>query len=407
MSEVAFSSRSFCVISGASGGVVAPGGAPLGINAKLRATSPMARRVERFALQSAARDILPGSRTALCLRCRIAGVGAVEVWKSDKHGTAHYGGLQTCGSVWSCPVCAAKITERRRVEVQKAISMHRAQGGEVLLLTLTTPHARGDDLAHLLEMQSKALQSFFRDRSVRAALSPYGGGAARIRAFEVTHGRKGTNNGWHPHYHFLQFVGVKLDAAQLLDLRLRLHARWQFYCLRAGLGSPSFEHGLDVQDGSKADRYVSKWGLEDEMTRGHTKKGRAGGETPFDLLRAFLADPGDKQAAALFQEFSRCFKGRRQLSWSNGLKARFDLVDKADEEIASEVQEDAHLLGLVTADQWRDVLKVKARATVLELASAGGWHAVSRFLWFIEGAHAGVQFDDSMLAEARALILDS
>ena len=38
----------------------------LGINAKLRATSenPMVRRVERFALQSVARDILPDSRTA-------------------------------------------------------------------------------------------------------------------------------------------------------------------------------------------------------------------------------------------------------------------------------------------------------------------------------------------------------
>jgi len=406
MSEVAFSPRSFSLISGTAGGVGAPGGAPLGTNAKLRAASPMARRVERFALQSAARDILPGSRTALCLRCRIAGVGAVEVWKSDKHGTAHYGGLQTCGSVWSCPVCAAKITERRRVEVQKAISMHRAQGGEVLLLTLTTPHARGDDLAQLLEMQSKALQSFIRHRAVKTVLAEMGE-LGRIRAFEVTHGRKGTNNGWHPHFHFLMFTAVSADAAQLMTWRIRLHAIWDSCCQRSGLGSPSFEHGLDLQDGSKADRYVSKWGLEDEMTRGHTKKGRAGGETPFDLLRAFLADPGDKQAAALFQEFSRCFKGRRQLSWSNGLKARFDLVDKADEEIASEVQEDAHLLGLVTADQWRDVLKVKARATVLELASAGGWHAVSRFLWFIEGAHAGVQFDDSMLAEACSLILDS
>ena len=31
----------------------------------------------------------------------------------------------------------------------------------------------------------------------------------QIRGYEVTHGRKGTNNGWHPHFHFLQFVQVK------------------------------------------------------------------------------------------------------------------------------------------------------------------------------------------------------
>ena len=231
------------------------------------------------------------------------------------------------------------------------------------------------------------------------------GELGRIRAFEVTHGRKGTNNGWHPHYHFLQFCQVKADAAQLMDWRTRLYLRWDACCQRAGLGSPSFAHGIDLQDGRKADRYISKWGLEDELTRGHTKKGRAGGETPFDLLRAVLADKEDRQAAALFLEFSQCFKGKRQLSWSNGLKARFNQAEKDDQEISSEAVEDAQLLGLLTVQQWRDVLKVKARATVLELAAAGGWPSVSRFLWFIDGAAEGVQFDADMLSEARALLL--
>ena len=72
---------------------------PLGTNAKLRATfeNPMARRVERFALQSVARDILPDSRTAKCLRIR-AHDKDVQVWKSKNHKTASYGGLQTCGA---------------------------------------------------------------------------------------------------------------------------------------------------------------------------------------------------------------------------------------------------------------------------------------------------------------------
>ena len=121
--------------------------AALGINAKLRATSvnPMARRVERFALQSVARDILPDSRTAKCLRIR-AYDKDVQVWKSKNHKTASYGGLQTCGSVWMCPVCGAKVVERRRGEIQQAMAMHRACGGEVHLLTLTVPHTRFDVL---------------------------------------------------------------------------------------------------------------------------------------------------------------------------------------------------------------------------------------------------------------------
>lgn len=380
-------------------------GGALGTNAKLGARSGMALRVERFALQSVARDILPKTRTALCLRARIKGGEGVGVWKCEKHGTAHYSGLQTCGSVWVCPVCAAKITERRRAEVQQAIQQHRAQGGEVHLLTLTTPHGRGDDLAQLIANQSDALRAFFRQRAVRAVLAEMGE-IGRIRAFEVTHGRKGTNNGWHPHYHLLQFVQAKANKAQLMDWRTRLYLEWSKCCERAGLGVPSFEHGIDLQDGSKADRYISKWGLEDELTRGHTKKGRAGGETPFDLLRSVLADKEDRQAAALFLEFSQCFKGKRQLSWSNGLKARFNQVEKDDQELASEAVEDAELLGLLTVQQWRDALKVKARATVLELAAAGGWPSVSRFLWFIEGASDGVQFDSAMLAEARSLLLN-
>ena len=67
----------------------------------------MARRVERFALQSVARDILPDSRTAKCLRIR-AHDSDVQVWKSKKHKTASYGGLQTCGSVWVCQSAAQR-----------------------------------------------------------------------------------------------------------------------------------------------------------------------------------------------------------------------------------------------------------------------------------------------------------
>ena len=105
-------------------------------NYELRGNGPAGRALRP---QAVARDILPKTRTALCLRARIKGSEGVGVWKCEKHGTAHYSGLQTCGSVWSCPICAAKITERRRLEVQDAINQHRQAGDEVQLLTLTTP----------------------------------------------------------------------------------------------------------------------------------------------------------------------------------------------------------------------------------------------------------------------------
>ena len=56
-------------------------------------------------------------------------------------------------------------------------------------------------------------------------------------------------------------------------------------------------------------------------------------------------------------------------------------------------------------DEWRDVLRVQARGVVLELAAAGVWLAVARFLWFIRGAAQGVEIDAAMVQEARGLIL--
>ena len=381
--------------------------ASLGTNAKLRAAGydPMESRVQRFALQSVARGILPDSRTAKCLRIR-AHNSDVQVWKSKAHGTASYAGLQTCGSVWACPVCSAKIAERRRVELLDAMEMHKAQGGAVSLLTLTTPHQRGDNLVELLAQQGKALQSFLRDFTVKAVFAEMGY-LGQVRALEVTHGRKSAkNNGWHPHFHILQFHQVKGSEADRKDWTARLYLRWVAYCQKAGLGTPSYAHGIKLDNGEKAAQYVTKgmWGLEDEMTKGHTKKGKAGGESPFDLLRAVLADRTDRQAAALFKEFADGFKGKQQLSWSRGLKARFMVDEKTDEELSQEKDDRATLLGLLTVDQWRDVLKVDGRGVLLDIAAKGGWLHVQKYLHFIDGARDGVQFEPGMLDEVRQLL---
>jgi hypothetical protein len=98
----------------------------------------MLARIQRFIFQSVARKFLPMSRTNNCLRLR-QGSKQIQVWQSTEHKTTSYSGLQTCGSVWACPVCSAKIAERRRVEIMAAMAAHKAAGGWVNLLTLTAP----------------------------------------------------------------------------------------------------------------------------------------------------------------------------------------------------------------------------------------------------------------------------
>lgn len=395
----------------------APKRGSLGIYAKYPALlgtdgqpTPMDRRALRFALQSVVREVMPKSRTANCLRLRArvqdGSAASVRVMLNAEHQTASYHGLQTCSSVWSCPVCAAKIAERRRGELSSAVAMHRAQGGECLLLTLTTPHQRADDLRQLLANQAKAIGRFWVDKTVRTILASIGL-VGQVRAAEVTHGRKSkSNNGWHPHYHVILFAGsegrcIGFDKAKMRDVRVRLYLRWAHLCEKSGLGVPSFEHGLDLAGGERAAGYVTKWGIEDELVRGHTKKARHG-ETPFDLLRALLADPGDRQAAALFSEFSAAFKGRRQLHWSPGLKARFAVEESTDEQIADRVDEGAELLGRLDAFQWRDVLAVEGRFEVLRLAVAGGWPAVVSFLAEIQGARLKTRTRDGGAAARGA-----
>ena len=334
---------------------------------------PVMARVERFAMQSAARKILPNSRTAHCLR-NVQKAKDIEVWQSKERGTCSFKGLQTCGSVWACPCCSAKISERRRVELRTAIALHTASGGHVLLATFTTPHYLGDNLSDVLAGQAKALKYI---NSERASVKVFDdmGCIGKIRALEVTHGRlRRSNNGWHPHYHVLLFVRSGLD---LEACRASLFERWVSACLKAGLKAPSIEHGINLDDGTKAAAYASKWGLESEMTKGHTKKANDG-ETPFDLLRAYL-ERCDGHAAILFREFAETFKGKRQLHWSKGLKKRFGIGEVSDDELVAKQDDDAAKLGTITIDQWRKILRAEGRATVLELA-AHGWPAVMRYI---------------------------
>ena len=94
-------------------------------------------RLLKWALQAEARAILPNERIAHCLRQVVPIAAGVEVFHSTEHQVAFYSGLFVCGSVWMCPLCAAKISERRRDELELAITRHIAQQGAVYMATFT------------------------------------------------------------------------------------------------------------------------------------------------------------------------------------------------------------------------------------------------------------------------------
>ena len=108
---------------------------------------------------------------------------------------------------------------------------------------------------------------FWGQRAVKEMLKNLGY-VGRVMATEVTWS---FDNGWHPHFHILMFFEHELfNGGQ--GLRTFLANEWINACRKAGLKLPTLEHGVDLQDGSYADQYVTKWGLESEITKGHLKK---------------------------------------------------------------------------------------------------------------------------------------
>lgn len=341
--------------------------------------NPQGQKLARYALQRTAQALLwkkgeaPGKQHRVCWCHRSLMGDSVGVYRSDEG--SRLSGLNTCGSVWSCPVCSAKICEARRRELSLALTGWVGQGGRVALLTLTFPHERDHRLADLMERFGKALQSFKNSRTFKR-VSKDSGRAGSIRSLEATVG----TNGWHPHTHELLFLDRELLPSEIDELK----KTWVNILLKKGLGDASkitwmMERALDLRGGEYAAEYIAKfghdsaWGMSSEVTKPHAKLGSVeqGGDwhaTPFQLLTwaEERDDAGDWTegaaiAAAQFREFSDVFKGKLMLSWSRGLRARLELAaDELPDDVLAAADEplpDEKEVGRVTPEQYSVLLK--------------------------------------------------
>jgi hypothetical protein len=329
-------------------------------------------RTERYAAQSVARLALPNERVSKCLRLTLSH-GEVEVWKHLKTEKSFYNNLLVCGSVWTCPICAAKISERRKEEITKAFDLHKIEGGKIALLTLTFSHKKTDRLKDTLVKFLKASSDFRsgkRYQRIREEMKLIGS----IRVFEITHG----DNGWHPHIHMALFYS---NNVSLSYIKSKMTELWEIALNRQGL-TGSEKYRLDLQDGNKAQEYISKhgtWSLEQELSKSHIKKGRENSLTPFDLLRKFI-ETGESNYINLFKEYAEALKGKSQIFWSRGLKNRFLIEEKTDEILAAEKVEQAELLGQIPWDIWKIILKRDIRSNFLSWVEKDGFESAFKRL---------------------------
>lgn len=298
-------------------------------------------------LKVTARQITGHKRLHACGHDVIPGASTVKIYKGESNYS--FGGLQRCGSVWMCPSCASKITEARREEL-KVSDKWLSDGHGLSHLVLTVPHSKHDDLEELLEGITDAFRRFTNRPSFKR-FCKRNGIVGRVRAIEVTYWYDSETNGWHPHIHILFWhekpVSKGIMEAEWFDLL----EQWQSACEAAGLKTPN-EHGLTWEDGSKASKYISKWGIREELTKGHLKKGKKEGHlSPFALLE--LASQGDEEAGKLFLEYTKVYKGKRQLVWSKGLRTLLGLDnEKTDQDLADQEPEPSKLLVMVPIDRF-------------------------------------------------------
>lgn len=340
------------------------------------------KRILRAHAKKIAPEEFPGDvyRTIDCTWCRVADLSMVRPADRDSY---HYKGLATCGSLHTCPICASKIQERRRLEVEQAITWANGIDRAGYVVSLTFPHRIDQPLKQLLKLQRDAL-AHMRGSRAYMALMKRCKLAGRIRSLEVTHGQ----NGWHPHTHELLFLDPDVHPDVPAEwLRSQLAPLWLKSCRKVGLFLDDRDNeddflrfSVDVRAGDEgtADYLAkmddqTKWGLSHEVTKSSSKQGRRAGSHPFKLAT-------NPATHGLFLEYVHAMKGSRQLIWSRGLKDAVGVDDKTDDEIARE--EVAKVVDQIpVADRaWRFVLGNDARWELTHAAKTGGRPAVDEFL---------------------------
>lgn len=373
--------------------------------------SAAALRSSRYAARTVLHAVSTLPRVRACGRVGIRPAGTVDVLLSADGSTASFSGLGVCGSLWACPTCSARIQATRRDELARLQAWAEDREFTVVFGTATLRHTKGQSLAELwggatdrlvpgrktMSEVERAGVMTIRDaqarrgvpddqlpklRPVRRNIKPRGlvkcfnsvrenrrvrrlraamGFVGYVRVVEATYG----DNGWHPHIHVLYVFNRAVSDAEIDALADAEFAAWAAGAKVSGLGAPLRERYELTRAAGPIDSYFTKTvyyersmsvdKVGQELASAITKKGKAGGRTPFQILADYVADRKPEDLA-LWTEWERTSYGRRAMTWSRGLKAMAGIDDVTDEDIAGSDDEDAVALFAI-ADWVRDVAR--------------------------------------------------
>lgn len=354
------------------------------------------------------------TNVARCYDCGREPHGDGVAVRRTADGVAGFAGLVSCGRIWLCPVCNAKVMAQRAIEIGAALTWAGGSGLHVIWGSLTVRHNAADSLADLLELQRSAWRHIMQSRRWTRANAltslPHihssscelecarrrevvdAGGLGRvgyIRAAEITIGE----NGWHPHFHPLIFWRGSVQAGQ--EFADWLAAEW-VYAVRELGGEAELEGAqqltvLDARGGynalgayvTKATYDPAKLGLEVVWSQSKVRRNRrvTGTASHWSLLAAVDLDKQryDTQTGEVgrWWEFEEAVHGHRMITWSRALRSLVGLaeVEQTDEEIAeTEIGTVEDTLCFITVEGWMSIRdEPEILVGILTLTAAGGW----------------------------------
>lgn len=317
-------------------------------------------------------------RTRLCHNVRAfqAESIAIRIPKDASKTNASLAGVQTCGSIWACPICAKRIATKRGREIAQIIDYMQEAGNVAIMVSNTARHTANDSLKAFKSKFKAAHRMFVQSKRWRDLKTKFG----IEHSIKAVEGTWGVENGWHYHQHSILFLNadkVKNSSATVFDVWVIAARRLWLECLEKcgldGIGEIAF----DVQaEHDVKETYLAKLGLETEtanldyeLSSGHNKT--SGGAKIWQILQKSWE--GDSLAGELYVEWVEAMSGDQWLTMSDGLKELCGVADMSDEDAAifegaDEEARNETLLELSDED-FMPVRKLRKLATLLELAA--------------------------------------
>lgn len=360
-------------------------------------------RTLRFKGRHALRAITYDAR---CFDCGREPTGQGVAMRRTDDSVVGFAGLVSCGRVWLCPVCNAKVMAVRAIEIGLILAWAAREGYQVIWGSLTVRHNAASDLGTLLQIQRDAWRLLVSSKPWRNASSTTTGAHVHtlacgplcdrkrdtilmlqdgrvgyIRAAELTIG----GNGWHPHFHPLIFVRGSRELAE--KIARQTVDGWVIGVGLAGgeaegYGAQQLEV-LNLEDSwEEIAGYVTKqtydhsrMALEAVWSQGKKGRGRARETVAHWGLLAAI-ETGDMEPIERWWQLEDAIPGHRMISMSRGLRTFANVADEIDDETiaAQEVGSKNDDVCFITPEGWRGIRdRPEVLGQLLEVLGASGW----------------------------------